>query len=122
MDSVDNSIPVQKYSSSPMKKGEILNDGHEDKSTNQESELTSGTDKSGMETEFLTVDPDQTLTVLCNFIAQRPKVHYKNCLPKYDEIGSAPLTAWVDSKKIKIDNTLQIMNRTNQFGLESYFG
>ena len=75
-----------------------------------------------MQTEFLTVDPEQSLSVLLQFVAKRPDVHYKNCLSKYDDIGAAPMQAWIDSKKIKFDNTLQIMKKTNQFGSEAYFG
>ena len=103
MTTVDNSIPVQKYISSPLKKGELLEDGIEDYSTNKESEMTNMT---GIETEFLNTDPDQILSVLASFIKERPNVHYKNCLPKYDEIGAAPLLEWIDSKKVKLDNTL----------------
>ena len=99
MESVDNSKPVKKYSSSPLKKGEIVDDGIEDKTT----EMTATTGGSGMETEMLTIDPEQTLSVLLEFMGKRPNVHYKNCLPKYDEIGPAQVQGWIDNKKIKFD-------------------
>ena len=56
-----------------------------------------------METEMLTIDPEQTLSVLLEFMGKRPNVHYKNCLPKYDEIGPAQVQGWIDNKKIKFD-------------------
>ena len=98
MQSVDNSNPIQNKVQS-MKHSELdkltTDEKHADNSTNFSEMTGTSSEKrakgSLAETEILSVDPDQTASLITEWFLKTPELNHKNCLPKWQEVGPAPL-------------------------------